>query len=161
MAPGAPPAAPTPPPAPPMVVPPPGEPVACAISVAPLSPQRFSDIPAGEGYRLRVGGRASGNRVPATPTWRWVITHESNLAVPHKVVDGDPAVVEFPDRDDRPLHHRGRDPRHRAILPGSEDRVCRGPQPAVREGSGCGPRRRPAACWPCSRPTCRSRPACR
>jgi hypothetical protein len=92
----APPGSPMPPPPtpPPVGQPPSSEP--CAVVVAPLSPQRFTDVPAGEGYRLRVGARAEGSNVPAKPTWRWQITHESSLTVPHALVDGDPAVVEFP-----------------------------------------------------------------
>ena len=88
-----------PPPLPPPGMSPPGAPglgPPCGVTISPVSPQRFTDIPAGEGYRLRVGGRAEGSRVGRTPTWRWTIVHESNLTVPHKVVEGDPAVVEFP-----------------------------------------------------------------
>ncbi len=90
-----PPPPPSPPPPvsgmPPAVDPPPS----CGVSIDPLSPQRFSDIPAGPGYRFRLAARVAGGRTTA-PTWRWSIVHESNQAVPYTLVDADPAVIEFP-----------------------------------------------------------------
>ena len=52
---------PAPPPSPPPVDPPPVRPPpACGVSISPVSPQRFTDIPAGAGYRLRLAARTTG-----------------------------------------------------------------------------------------------------
>jgi hypothetical protein len=72
-----------------------GPPMTCTLDLAPLSPQRWSDLPAVAGHKLRVGARLSGVAAPAVPMWRWLITHASGQVIPHGVVDGDEAVVEF------------------------------------------------------------------
>jgi hypothetical protein len=98
-----------PPPAPPTVSPPASGPadagpprppsagLPCAVTISPLSPQRFTGIPAGAGYRLRVQAQAPGEFWRSRQAaWRWSVTHESDQAVPFATIDADPTVIEFP-----------------------------------------------------------------
>jgi hypothetical protein len=75
----------------------PGAPVpSCRLTLVPLSPQRLDNLPAGEGFKLRVEARVmvTGLTLPAKPTWRWQVMH-AGREVPTVVHDGDPAVREF------------------------------------------------------------------
>jgi hypothetical protein len=68
----------------------------CRLTLVPISPQRLDNLPAGQGFKLRVEARitATGITLPANPTWRWQVLH-GGREVPTVVHDGDPAVREF------------------------------------------------------------------
>ncbi|HEY0705662.1 MAG TPA: hypothetical protein VGG33_02640 [Polyangia bacterium] len=75
---------------------PPPEP--CSVTIAALSPPRFSNVPAGEGYHSRVTARIRGTSLPAKLDLRWDV-RRGTVAVATKAVDGEPATIEFPTLD--------------------------------------------------------------
>jgi hypothetical protein len=67
----------------------------CAVTLTPLAPQRWANLAAAPGSKLRVGATAGGTQVPAKPSFDWRVTHNGTI-IDTTVVGGDPAVVEFP-----------------------------------------------------------------
>jgi hypothetical protein len=66
----------------------------CTVTITPLAPQRWANLAAAPGSKLRVGATASGFKVPSKPTFDWKVTYNGQI-VATSVVGGDPAVVEF------------------------------------------------------------------
>jgi hypothetical protein len=64
--------------------------------IVPVSPPRFTDIPAGEIYTFRARALALRPGLPAVPMWRWRITHASGQVIaPIASGSNDSSVVEF------------------------------------------------------------------
>ncbi len=74
-------------------------PPSCSIALFFVSPNR-ANVPAGVGYRMRIGARATGGLVPPKPEWRWQVTFENGQRVAHTPVDGEPAEIYFPTVDE-------------------------------------------------------------
>ncbi len=66
----------------------------CTVKLEPLAPQRWANLAAAPGSKLRVGATASGSQVPPKPTFDWRVSY-GGQNIPTTVVGGDPAVVEF------------------------------------------------------------------
>jgi hypothetical protein len=72
----------------------PPSPPSCTVTLAHLAPQRWANLAAAPGSKLRVGATASGSLVPPKPTFDWKVTYNGEN-VDTTIVGGDPAVVEF------------------------------------------------------------------
>jgi hypothetical protein len=65
----------------------------CRVAVNPISPARFTDLPAGSW--VRVGAQVLGRSLQTKPVLRWQVT-SSGRAITHRVIEGQPTEIEFP-----------------------------------------------------------------
>lgn len=71
----------------------------CRVTIRPVSPDRFFQLPAGADHGVRAAARVEGPGAPTMTGWRWTVTHDTTGPVTTAPVPGDPAQIEFKTRD--------------------------------------------------------------